>query len=212
MARTRGSRGSRRRRRRPPTDWVVTPDGWAGAERAHNNGEINGWALVYPKDAQMIAIGDVDADEPFEFADGLQQAARGFVEPTQGITVLRVVGQVHLRADASWWTTAGLTDVTLRLQCFDYNPDTLGAVVPTGWTPNSLGYARDPFLWRYRMRQVETTNGGYFTVPIDVRVKRRLEIGQTLYLIIQNQSGAGHTVQVLPNLRTLCKVGGRARP
>jgi len=212
MARTRGSRGSRRRRRKPPTDWVVTPDGWSQANRAHNNGEINAWALIYPRDAQMVAIGDVDADEPFEFADGLQQATRGFVEPMAGCTALRVVGQIHLQADPSWWTTSGLTDVHLRLQCLDYNPDTLGAVVPTGWTPNALGYARDPFLWYYRLRQVETTNGGYFTVPVDVRVKRRLEIGQTLYMVIQNVSGAGHTVNVQQNLRTLCKFGGRQRP
>lgn len=176
------------------------------------NGQQEGWALVYPPEAHMVGIGDVDADEPFEFADGLQIAARGQVQPQVGITVLRVVGHILLQADPSWWTTAGLTDVKFRIQCLDYSHVTMAAQVPTGWDISARRYAGEPFMWYHNLRTVETTNGGYFTIPVDVRVKRRLEEGQTIYLLTRNDSGTGHTVQAYFRLRTLCKIGGRQRP
>jgi len=205
MARTRGSRGSRRRRRKPATDWVVTPDGWQQGDATINNGDILGWALVYPRNAQMVAIGDITADEPFEFADGLQVATRGFVEPNFGITTLRVRGQITIRADPSWWTTTATTHLNLRIDTFEYNPITMGAIVPTGYDPGARQFADDPWLWNYVLWRVDSTNGGIFTLDVDVRVKRRLPENKTLYLITSNESGSGHSVLLRNKLRTLCK-------
>jgi len=182
----RGTRSSGRRRR-PETQWVTV--GYNGELQLVSGGGQDAQPLTWARNAQNINL----------FGGGtairLPQTTVRTMERS-----LAIRGWILLQPQESW-TTATLMWISLRIVEAPMDALTGQMVVDAGYDLNQGSFASEPFLWEQKFYDRFALEPRSLVVPVNIKVGRKIDDNQALFLVAQNDGNAD--VNVSSYLRTL---------